>query len=68
MNKIDKAVMLVVVVLLGCVLVKTALEAAAALIIPVVVVGVGYGGFRAWQSGLLSRFMPHKAVEKKEVQ
>jgi hypothetical protein len=68
MNKVDRGVLSVVAVLLGCVCVKTALEAAVSLIIPVVLVAVAYGGFRAWQTGWLAKLMPKKAEEpKKEV-
>jgi hypothetical protein len=63
-NKIDKTVGIVVVSLLGCVLVKAALEAAVTLVIPVIVAAVVYAVFRAWQKGWLAKLIPEK--EKKE--
>lgn len=60
MKKIDKGVVLVIAVLLGCVIVRAALDAAASLILPVLLVGAIYTGFRAWQGGYLAKFMPEK--------
>jgi len=64
LTKIDKTVAAVVAVLVACVCVKAALEVAAQALIPVLVIGAGYGGFRLWQAGVLDRFW--KGREKKE--
>lgn len=64
MNKIDNGVATVVLTLLGCVLVKAALDAAVTIIVPVVVAGLLYAAFRAWQKGWFAKFIPEK--QKKE--
>lgn len=63
-TKIDKAVAAVVAVLVACVCIKAALEVAAQALIPVLVIGAGYGIFRLWQAGALDRFW--KGRERKE--
>jgi len=63
MNRIDKAVGIIVVTILSCMLAKALLEAAAMLVIPVLVSAAAYVGFRAWQKGLFAKFLP-KEVKK----
>ena len=61
LTKADKIVSLVVVVLLVCVCIRAALEAAASFIIPVVVLAVGYAGFRLWQTGIFAKLFKKDA-------
>lgn len=61
LTKADKIVSLVVVVLIACVCIRAALEAAASFIIPVVVLAVGYAGFRLWQTGVFAKLFKKDA-------
>lgn len=55
MTKIDRWVMVVVGAILGAFIVRTALEAAVSLLIPVLVLAAGYGAYRAWQLGVFKK-------------
>jgi hypothetical protein len=61
LTKADKIVSLVVAVLLACVCIRAALEAAASFIVPVVVLAVGYAGFRLWQAGVFAKLFKKDA-------
>jgi uncharacterized membrane protein len=61
MNKLDRGVLLALAIVMGCVLVKTALDAAASLFLPAVIVGAGYGGYRAWQVGIFQKWVRYRS-------
>ena len=64
MNRIDKSVAIVVVAILGCMLAKAVLEAAAMLIVPVLASAGAYAVFRGWQKGLFAKLLLPKEVKK----
>lgn len=56
LNYADRLIFYTVAVILMCVAVRAVLEVAATVIVPTIIVGVGYAVFRLWQTGLLGKF------------
>jgi hypothetical protein len=65
MNLIDRLVVLAVVVLGLSVVLKTALDAAASVFVPVLAIATAYGIFRGVRAGLFSKLFASKTEERK---
>lgn len=67
MTALDKVVVMALGALVALVLVRAVLEAAAALMVPALIVAACYGGFRAWQLGWVQKIVGKKDKESGSV-
>jgi len=66
LNYADRLIFYTVAVILMCVAVRAVLDVAATVIVPAIIVGVGYAVFRLWQTGLLGKFFKKFQQHPKE--
>lgn len=66
LNVADRIVAYTIAIVLLCVAVRAVLDVAATVVVPAILVGAAYLGFRLWQTGTLSRWFKKPVLQPKE--